>query len=402
MFGLCATPVCGSQHPADGGAQGRLSRRIETGCRADYKDCQPGPHGPRLNASASFRMSERFSDAGGLDRKTPMPVVLCTSLNGDQGPHLALLRDAGFECRMFDPNADRKIAAEYLEQLDGASAIIAGAEILNAEILEAAPQLRVISRTGVGYDAIDLEVCDQLGIAVTITPGVNHHAVAEHAVALLTGLARGFPRYDAGVRSGDWTRSPGTRIMGSTLGLVGLGRIGQALATRGIGLGMKVIAADPCAPQDFAAEFGIDLVSLDELYSRADYISLHAPATPQTENMINAASIAKMKDTAVLINTARGTLVNEDDLADALANGKLRAAGLDVYRSEPLPVSSRLTQLDNVFLSPHVAGLDESSHADMFAMAAQNIIALHRGDRPDDNLVNLRDVPNWTWFRHSD
>lgn len=329
--------------------------------------------------------------------KLPMPKVLCTSLSAEEGPHHDILRKAGFEPQVVARDVNIKQPENYIPLLQGCCAVVAGAEPFTEEILKAVPELRVISRTGVGYDAIDLEACDRLGVAVTITPGVNHHAVAEHAVALLMGVARGFPRYDMGVRSANWTRKPGPRVMGSTLGLVGLGRIGQAMATRGIGLGMKVIACDPFACPDFVAQHEIEMVELHDLYARADYISLHVPALPETEDMINADTIAEMKNSAVLINTSRGTLVNEDDLVQALSTGQLRAAGLDVYRTEPLPADSPLLSLDNVLLSPHIAGQDFESHADTFTMAAENIIALRDGRWPAESLVNLKDASDWCW-----
>lgn len=187
--------------------------------------------------------------------------------------------------------------------------------------------------------------------------------------------------------------------MGSTLGLIGLGRIGGATATRAIGLGMNVIAHDPYAPADFVAEHKIELVSLNELYARSDYISLHSPVTSETKGMINATTIAKMKDSAVLINTARGQLVNEPDLCDALATGKLRGAGLDVFDVEPLPADSPLLKMRNVMLSDHIGGLDCESHEDTWAMVADTVIQLRDGSWPAERIQNLRGVANWSWTR---
>ncbi|MEQ9411225.1 MAG: phosphoglycerate dehydrogenase [Fuerstiella sp.] len=319
-----------------------------------------------------------------------MLKVLCTSLGAEEGPHFQLLRNAGFQCDVVSRDVNLRDNDELSRALQGYHAVVAGAEPYSAKVLQGATNLRVISRTGVGFDAIDLAACDELGIVVATTPGVNHHAVAEQTIALLMGIARGFPGYDRMVRSCRWSRKARPRVMGSTLGLIGLGRIGQATATRGVGLGMKVIAADPFAPAEFAQEHGIELVSLDELYARSDYISLHTPVTDQTRGMINAQTIAKMKESAVLINTARGQLVNEADLCQALESGRLRAAGLDVFEVEPLPASSPLLQMENVFLSPHVAGLDCESHEDTFAMAADTVIQLHAGHWPQERIQNLQ------------
>jgi len=160
---------------------------------------------------------------------------------------------------------------------------------------------------------------------------------------------------------------------------------------------MTVIAADPFAPEEFVRQHGIRLVSLDELLAESDYVSLHAPVVAETRHMINAASIATMKQTSVLINTSRGPLIDEPALIDALKTGRLRAAGLDVFETEPLPESSPLLQLDNVILSGHVAGLDQESHEDTYAMAADTFIQLHDGKWPAERIQNLKGVTDWKW-----
>jgi D-3-phosphoglycerate dehydrogenase / 2-oxoglutarate reductase len=326
-----------------------------------------------------------------------MPKVLCTSLSGEEGPHFELLKAAGFECQVVDRDVDLWDETSFAAALQGCQAVIAGAEPYTPRLLASCPDLRVISRTGVGFDAVDLAECDRRSIAVSITPGVNHDAVAEHAVALLMGIARGFPFADQCVRDCAWSRQARPRVMGSTLGIVGLGRIGQAMATRGIGLGMNVIASDPYAPVDFAQQHGIEIVPLDQLYLRSDYISLHTPVTDDTKGMINAGTIAKMKDSVVLINTARGQLIDEPDLCAALESGKLRGAGLDVFEVEPLPAESPLLHTKNVFLSNHIAGLDCESFRDMFSMAADTVIELHSGRWPADRIVNLQARTDWNW-----
>jgi phosphoglycerate dehydrogenase-like enzyme len=180
--------------------------------------------------------------------------VLCVSKNGETGPHVDILRTAGFELRHVPDGVDRFVEDNLISLLDGCVACIAGAEPYTARIIAAHPQLRVIARSGVGFDAIDLDACDRAGVVVTTTPGVNHHAVAEHTIALLMGVARGFPGLDRRVRAGNWVRIPSPRVMGTTLGLVGLGRIGRAVATRAKGLGMKVLAHDPFPPLERRAD----------------------------------------------------------------------------------------------------------------------------------------------------
>jgi len=311
-----------------------------------------------------------------------------------------MFREAGWELHVVDRNREFSFDNEGITaQLAGCHAIFAGAEPYTAELLDQLPDLRIIARTGVGFDAVDLEACDERGIVVTTTPGVNHHSVAEHTIALLMGVARLFPQRDQNVRSGNWIRKSTPRVMGSTLGIIGLGRIGQATATRAIGLGLKVIAEEPYPNQGFVDSQGIELVSRDEIFARSDYLSLHCPMTPENHHLINADSIAKMKPTAVLLNTARGLLVDETALYDALKNGKLRGAGLDVFEVEPLPLDSPLLELDNLFMSSHVAGHDQESHDDTFALAANIIMGLHNGEWPEGCVQNQKGVTDWNWNR---
>jgi D-3-phosphoglycerate dehydrogenase / 2-oxoglutarate reductase len=329
-----------------------------------------------------------------------MPQVVGTSIDSGTGPHIEILKSAGIGFSEVSRARDLRQNEQLIEALAGADAVIAGAEPYSQRVIEALPALRAISRSGVGFDSIDLAACDRAGIAVCTTPGVNHHSVAEHTLALLFGVARGFPLTDRRVREGKWKRVTGPRVMGSTLGIVGLGRIGQAVATRAIGVGMKVLAFEPQPTAEFLAKWPIEIISLDNLLARSDYVSIHSPLTPQTRHLINAQTLAKMKPGSVLINTARGGLVDEAALCDALRSGHLRAAGLDVFEVEPLPVDSPLLKLDNVLLAGHVAGMDNESKYDTFKMAAETIVELYRGELPADRIVNLRGVSNWRWARN--
>jgi phosphoglycerate dehydrogenase-like enzyme len=326
-----------------------------------------------------------------------MPHVLCTALNTETGPHFDLLRQAGFDVTVASRERSLYQNDVLLAAAREADAVIAGSEPWPRQVLEQLPRLRVLSRTGVGYDAIDLVACDDRRVVVATTPGVNHHAVAEHTISLLMGIARGFPRRDQGVRTGHWERVSAPRVMGRTLGLLGLGRIGQAVATRGLGLGMKVVAYDPYPNTLFAQQHQIELLPLDDLLIRSDYVSLHLPASADTKRLFNAARLAKMKPGAVLINTARGSLIDESALAAALASGHLRGAGLDVFETEPLPLDSPLLKFDNVLLSGHVAGLDDESQHDTLTMAADTIIQLSRGGWPEERIRNLAGVTDWKW-----
>ncbi|QDV48297.1 phosphoglycerate dehydrogenase [Gimesia fumaroli] len=329
-----------------------------------------------------------------------MPRTICTAKMCEFGPHFEILQAGGLEVAIVPAEVDlRKEPNRVVEQVQGFEAILAGAELYTRDVLEQLPDLRVISRYGVGYDAVDLEACDELGIAVTITPGVNHHSVAEQAFALLMGVARLTRSQDRAVRSGQWERALTPRVWGSTIGIVGLGRIGQAVATRAIGMGMQVLAYDPFPNQAFADEHQIKLADLDTLLTQSDYVTLHLPVTPDTIDIINRDTLAKMKSGSVLINTARGGLVDEEALIEALESGHLRAAGLDVYKKEPLPVESPLIKLENVLLSCHIGGLDQESHRDAYAMAAQNIVKLYQGEWPEECVVNLKNITEWKWSR---
>lgn len=324
--------------------------------------------------------------------------VLCTSLGSDEGPHFDLLRTASFNPQVVDRTVDLWNEDELIRQIGGSVAIIAGSEPYTRRVLNACPDLRVIARAGVGFDAVDVAACDQAGVVLATTPGCNHDSVAEHTFALLLGVARDFPRQDQAVRRGTWVRQALPRVQGSTLGIVGLGRIGRAVAWRGVGLGMKVVAFEPHADTAFCKKWNITLLSLDELLARSDYISLHCPSTAESRHLINAERLATMKPGSVLINTARGPLVDEAALVAALQSGHLRAAGLDVFETEPLPRSSPLVGMDNVLLAGHVAGLDNESHNDTMTMCAETIITLsHGGQPPSERIQNQFDLATWSW-----
>lgn len=316
----------------------------------------------------------------------------------DGGPHEPILRSAGFELRKPPPGADLFCEAELAATLQGCAAVIAATEPYTASLLKRLPQLRVIARSGVGYDAIDLAAADAHHVAVTITPGTNEHSVAEHALAMLLAIARGFPERDRQARrGGPWKRTALPRIAGKTLGILGLGRIGQALATRAKGLELQLLAYEPFPNREFVARWGIELVPLEELLRRSDFVSVHVPLSEETRGLIDGRRMDLMKRGAMLVNTARGGIVVEADLADRLQRGHLAAAALDVFEQEPLPTQSPLLELENVLLSPHVAGLDEQSAHDAAVMVAETIVDLHQGRWPAERMVNLKGVKGWKW-----
>lgn len=325
------------------------------------------------------------------------PKVLLTSKVGDSGPHDEMLLKAGFESKVVNRKLDLWNADHLIAELSDCVASIAGSEPYTAQVIAACPNLRVIARTGVGFDAVNVPACDERRVVVATTPGVNHHAVAEHTIGMLMTLARDLPRRDREVRAGLWLHNATPRVMGRTIGILGLGRIGRAVATRARGLGMNVLAFDPFPNREFAEQWQIELTNRDDVLSRSDYVTLHLPMDPSVKHLINATSLAKMKRGAILINTARGALVDEVALCEALQSGQLAAAGMDVFETEPLPLTSPLLKLDNVLTCGHLAGLDEESRRDTLIMSAQTIIDLHEGRWPTECIRNLNGVRDWKW-----
>jgi len=243
-------------------------------------------------------------------------------------------------------------------QLASADALIVRSVVqVNAELLAHARKLRVIGRAGVGVDNIELDPATRLGIAVMNTPGANAVAVAEHTLAMMLAMARHLCRANALMHAGKWEKKSlqGTELRGKTLGVVGLGRVGMEVARRARAFGMEIMAHDPFVSVVVAKEQGIQMASLDDLYVAADYLTLHVGLTPQTTGMINAETIEKMKRGVRLVNCARGELIDEAALAQALKQGYVAGAALDVFAEEP-PKNSPLAGLDNVLLTPHIGG----------------------------------------------
>lgn len=326
-----------------------------------------------------------------------MPKVLITPIElvRRHEPCQQLLEAAGFDI-VYPPEGVRLYDQQLLiAHLQGVDAMLAGMEPLTAAVLEAS-RLKVIARFGVGYDAIDVAAATALGIAVTITPGANQISVAEHTLMLMLGVLRGLPGRDQTVRDGSWRRQPLDRLSGKTVGLLGLGRIGKEVVPRVQALGAHVIAFDPRPDPTFLRSHQVESVGFDELLHRSDVVSLHLPCMPATERIINRATLAKMRPGAVLVNTARGGLVDEEALADALAGGQLFGAGLDTFALEPVRTDHRLLHLPNVLLTPHTAGLDVESVREMGRLAAECIVRLHAGQAvADDCLVNSELQTAW-------
>jgi D-3-phosphoglycerate dehydrogenase len=302
-----------------------------------------------------------------------------------QGEHLGgALTRAGIAVRL-EPKRGARSADEMRALVDGAVAAIVSTDPFDASVLEAGRDLRVIARVGVGVDSIDLDAATTRGIAVTVTPGANEVTVAEHTLALMLAAVRRICEHDAAVRLGAWPRTGRHTpwlLTGSTVGIVGFGQIGRLVAGRLEAFAARVLVADPVAPHGSAVE----IVSLDELLSTSDIVSLHVPLLPTTRHLIGERELARMRPHAILINAARGAVVDEAALVAALERGQIRAAALDVFEDEP-PAGSRLMALPNVVLSPHNAGLSVPSVAEMTRRATGSVIDVLGGHVPE-HLAN--------------
>lgn len=293
-----------------------------------------------------------------------------------------LLREAG--CQIVTPPKFGPLPAdELLQILPGHDAVLASMDKFTAAVLAspAAAQLKIISRWGVGYDAIDVPAATARGITVAYTPGLLNETVADFAFALLLALARRVHVGHADMSIGLWKGVWGTDVYGKTLGLLGCGRIGQAMARRAAGFNLRLIAHD-IAPQPEAEKLGVQFVSLDELLAQSDFLSLHAALTPDNRGLLGEAQLKKMKPSACLINTARGALIDEAALARALREGTIGGAALDAFVTEPLPQEHPLRGAPNLLLTPHLASFARETGERVSTTAAQAIVDLMGGRRP--------------------
>jgi D-3-phosphoglycerate dehydrogenase len=278
-----------------------------------------------------------------------LPVVLIADKLAEST--VAALGDQ-VEVRWVDgPDREKLLAA--VPEAD--ALLVRSATTVDAEVLAAAPKLKIVARAGVGLDNVDVEAATARGVLVVNAPTSNIHSAAEHALALLLAAARQIPAADASLRAHEWKRSSfsGTEIFGKTVGIVGLGRIGQLVAQRLAAFGAVLLAYDPYVSPARAAQLGIELLSLDELLARSDFISVHLPKTPETAGLIDKEALAKTKPGVIIVNAARGGLVDEEALADAVSSGHVRAAGIDVFAKEPC-TDSPLFELAQVVVTPHL------------------------------------------------
>jgi D-3-phosphoglycerate dehydrogenase len=281
---------------------------------------------------------------------------------------------AGFDIVYAGKTPDEDYLVDLCRQHQPVAIIVRYGRI-TARVLDASPRLRVISKHGTGIDTIDQEAAAARGIAVKAAVGANAPAVAEHTWALILACAKNVSALDQRMHGGHWDKAThkSLELRGRTLGLVGLGAIGARVAAVGRAMDMRVIAHDPFAK---AAPEGVELLPLADVIAQADVLSLHCPLTQDNANMLNAASLATMRPGAIVVNTARGGLIDEAALADALTSGALRAAGLDSFQVEPFAAGHPFTAIPNVILSPHIGGVTSDAYVGMGTAAAQNVLAV--------------------------
>ena len=290
-----------------------------------------------------------------------------------------MLLDAGFEFICNDTG--RKLSREEQKELiKDAFAIIAGTEKYDEDMLSGCQKLKTIIRFGVGTDNFDLDFMKKMGIQVGVV--ANHNAVAEFALTLILASMKNLPRYDMTIREGKWNRFSMKELNRKTVGIIGFGRIGMRLAELLAGFDVEILFYDPYIDYEAAKARNVTSVSLDELLRRSDVVSLHLPLTSDTYHLINAETISKMKNGAYLINTSRGSLVDENALYDALVSQKLSGAGLDVFEREPVEEKNPLLQLSNNVLAPHVSALTYETNYNAGIICAKSIIQVYNGGKP--------------------
>jgi len=304
----------------------------------------------------------------------------------------SMFEDAGIELveQQVGALTPKDAYIELLRDADGA--MIGTLPLTDVDVLEAASKIKVVSRAGVGVDSIDLPAATRLGILACNTPAVNTTEVADHAMAQLLALTRMIREFDTAVKAGRWSSDTAAvrgmasglkRIAGSTVGIIGFGNIGRAFASRVRGFGpFRVVAYDPYIQQTSADLFGVELVSLEELLMESDFVTVHAPATDETNHIIGDDALKRMKPSAILINCARGPLVDPTALHTALTTGEIAGAALDVTEQEPIDPEDPLLTLDNLILTPHVAAASSVTAVEGGKRQAENVLMVLTGQKP--------------------
>jgi D-3-phosphoglycerate dehydrogenase len=288
---------------------------------------------------------------------------------------------------IYNPTSRPLISSELAELLPGCQGYIAGLDTVDRIAIQAADQLKVIARYGAGVDRIDLDAARERGIIVTNTPGANTVSVAELAIGLMLALARSIPQANAATKRGEWPRLSGMTLEHKIIGLIGFGAIGQAVARCLQGFNCTVIAYDPFPNTKVAQVVNTTILSLAEVLRVADIVSLHLPVLPETRGMVNSEFLEQMKPGAMLINTARGEIVNEADLLTALQSGHLSGAGLDAFINEPPGAENPLLELPQVIATPHTGAHTDGAIHGMGWGALNNLLPALRGEQPADRIV---------------
>jgi D-3-phosphoglycerate dehydrogenase len=310
-------------------------------------------------------------------------LLTTTSFQDTPGEHHQVLERSGFEVvRARGPLAEPAML-DLIKTGGGFDGLLNGDDAITAKVIDAAlPRLKVIAKYGIGVDSIDVAHATSKKIPVLYTPGVNETTVAEHAIGLMIAIAKSFWPHIRSVKAGKWERKTGNELIEKTLGIVGLGRIGKALAIRAKAFGMKVIAFDTYWDEKAAATIGVQRVAtMEDLLRQSDVVSLHSNLTPETRGMINKDRIALMKDGAILINTARGGVVVEQDIADACKSGKLKGYAADVLEHEPIKPPHPFMEVDNIIITPHVASRTFESVQRQGLRAANNLVNFLNGNK---------------------
>lgn len=297
-----------------------------------------------------------------------------------------LLEDAG--CEIIENPHGRPYTFEELREIvSDIDGVVAGVDTWNEDVFQLAHELKVIARFGVGVDNIDLNAAKGHGIIVCNSPGINSSAVAEQAVALLLSLIRKVPQMNSAVRNGEWPRPMFHELKSRTIGFLGFGAIARNAAQRLRGFGAQMIAYDKFPDQNAADSLGVRLVSQDEVLESADIISIHLPATDETKHLISKETIRMMKDGVYIINTARGSIVKETDMAEALESGKVAGFGTDVFEHEPIDLSGPLFRFENYIATPHVSAETYENCETTSVVTAKAILSVFNGEEPYNRLV---------------
>lgn len=314
-------------------------------------------------------------------------VVTWPGFHVDDARTGRLLTDAGLTIRL-EPKTGSRSPAELRQIVRDAVAVIASTDPFDRTVFESSPNLRIVARTGVGIDTIDVAAATENGVIVSTTPGANEETVADHTLALMLSLVRRLDEHDRSIRERRWERAgamtPGDMI-GATVGLIGSGVIGRAVIRRLRAFGSRVVVCDPALTE---ADEGTELCSLDELLEQADVVSLHVPLLDGTRGLIGSRELSMMKPRAVLVNASRGEVVDEAALVEALRSGQIAAAAIDVFGEEP-PFGSELLDLPNVLLTPHVGGLSLRSIDAVNQRATRSVLQVLRGEYVDDAINTI-------------